>query len=90
MNVRDQLTNVVSIILDVDDLKARYLHREPIALGNYSYSGVRMIVGQDVFHSIRAMEYSYSDCRKTLIAVPLPLGGILSGRLPSTTGLFST
>ena len=49
-----------------------------------------MILGQDVFHSIRPLEYFESDRRDTPIAVRLPLGWVLSGPLPSTSGLFST
>ena len=49
-----------------------------------------MILGQDVFHVIRPLEYFESDRAVTPIAVRLPLGWVLSGPLPSTIGLFST
>ena len=49
-----------------------------------------MILGQDVFHSIRPLEYFESDRKNTPIAVRLPLGWVLSGPLPSTSGLVST
>ena len=49
-----------------------------------------MILGQDVFHCIRPLEYFEADRPNTPIAVRLPLGWVLSGPLPSTTGLFST
>ena len=39
--------------IDVDNLKAKYPHLEPISLSKYSYADVEMILGQDVFHAIR-------------------------------------
>ena len=87
--VRDQLT-IGNDVIDVDELKTRYPHLEPIALSKYSYTDVKMILGQDVFHAIRPLEYFESDRRNTPVAVRLPLGWVLSGPLPSTTGLFST
>ena len=87
--VRDQLT-IGNDVIDVDDLKTRYPHLEPIALSKYSYKDVKMILGQDAFHAIRPLEYFESDRRNTPVAVRLPLGWVLSGPLPSTTGLFST
>ena len=76
--------------IDVDNLKAKYPHLEPISLSKYSYADVEMILGQDVFHSIRPLEYFESDRANTPIAVRLPLGWVLSGPLPSATGLVST
>ena len=76
--------------IDVDNLKAKYPHLEPISLSKYSYADVEMILGQDVFHAIRPLEYFESDRANTPIAVRLPLGWVLSGPLPSATGLFST
>ena len=87
--VRDQLS-IGNDVIDIDNLKTRYPHLEPIALRKYSYADVKMILGQDVFHSIRPLEYFESDRRNTPVAVRLPLGWVLSGPLPSTTGLFST
>ena len=43
-------------VIDVDQLKQQYPHLEPVALSKYSYGGVEMILGQDVFHSIRPLE----------------------------------
>ena len=86
--VRDQLS-IGNNVIDVDNLKTRYPHLEPIALSKYSYADVKMILGQDVFHSIRPLEFFESDRRNTQVAVRLPLGWVLS-HLPSTTGLFSS
>ena len=49
-----------------------------------------MILGQDVFHAIRPLEYFESDRQNTPVAVRLPFDWVLSGPLPSTTGLFPT
>ena len=88
--VRDQLA-IGNDVYDVDDLKTPYPHLEPIVLSKYSYTDVKMILGQDNFHAIRPLEYFESDRRNTrAVAVRLPLGWVLSGPLPSTTGLFST
>ena len=58
--VRDQLT-LGNDVIDVDDLKTRYPHLELIALRKYSYTDVKMILGEDVFHNIRPLEYFESD-----------------------------
>ena len=87
--VRDDL-RVGNDTIDVDSLKTKYPHLEPIPLKKYNYAHVEMILGQDVFHSIRPLEYLDSDIKNTPVAVRLPLGWILSGPLPSTTGLIST
>ena len=47
--------------IDVDQLKQQYPHLEPVALSKYSYGDVEVILGQDVFHSIRLLEYFESD-----------------------------
>ena len=75
---------------DVVSLKARYPHLNQIPLTKYRYGDVEMILGQDVFHAIRPLEYFETDRKDTPIAVRLPLGWVLSGPLPSTSGLFST
>ena len=49
-----------------------------------------MILGQDVFHVIRPFEYFETDENGTPIAVRNPLGWVLSGPMPSTSGLFPT
>ena len=49
-----------------------------------------MILGQDVFHFIRPLEYFDSDRKNTPVAVRIPLGWVLSGPLPSTSGFYST
>ena len=63
--------------IDVNYLKTKYPHLEPIS-------------GQDVFHFIRPLEYFDSDRKNTPVAVRIPLGWVLSGPLPSTSGFYST
>ena len=87
--VQDQLT-IGNDVIDVDDLKTRYSHLEPIALSKLSYTEVKMTLGQDVCHAIRLLDYFETDSPKTLFTVRLPFGWVLSGPLPPTTGLFST
>ena len=69
-------------VIHVDQLKQQYPHLEPVALRKYSYGDVEMILGQDVFNSIRTLEYFKSDRKNIPIAVRMPLGWVLSGRLP--------
>ena len=87
--VREYLSVGIDTI-DADYLKTKYPHVEPISLNKYSYADVDMILGQDLFHFIRPLEYFESDSKNAPVAVRLPLGWVLSGPLPSTSGLFST
>ena len=77
-------------VIDVDYLKTIYPHLEPVALKTYNCGDVKMILSQDVFHSIRPLEYFESDRKNSPIAVRIPLGWVLSGPLPSTSGLVPT
>ena len=52
-------------VIDVDRLKQQYPHLEPVSLSKYSYRDFETILGQDVFHLIRPLEYFKSD-QKTL------------------------
>ena len=83
-------TKVGNDVIDVDNLKKIHPLLEPIPFSKYSYSNVEMILGQDVFYCILPMKYFEADRLNTPIVVRLPLGWVLSGPLPSTTGLFST
>ena len=76
--------------IDIDYLKTKYPHLEPISLNKYSYADVDMILGQDVFQFIRPLEYFESDSKNAPVTVRLPLGWVLSGPLSSTSGLFPT
>ena len=70
--------------------KVQYPYLEPIPLKMYSYAEVKLILRQDIFHSIHPLEYFESDRQNTSIYVRLPLGWVLSGSLPSTSGLSLT
>ena len=88
-HVRDDL-KVGNDIIDVDKLKTTHTHFERIPLSKYSYSDVEMILGQDVFHCLRPLEYFVADRPNTPIAVRSPLLWVLSCPFLSTMGLFST
>ena len=60
--VRDNLS-VGTDSIDVDNMKTKYPHLEPVLLHKYSYADVDMILGQDVFHFIHPLEYFDSDCK---------------------------
>ena len=49
-----------------------------------------MILGQDVYHAIRPLEYFSADEKRSPVAVRLPVGWVLSGPLPSSSCLTST
>ena len=51
---------------------------------------VEMIFGQDLLHCKRSLEYFETDPKNTPIAVRLTFGWVLSGPLPSASGLFFT
>ena len=87
--VREDL-KVGTDTIDVELLKTKFPHLQPISLKKYSYADVEVILGQDVFHSIRPLECLDSDRKNAPVAVRLPLGWVLSGPLPSSSGLYST
>ena len=49
-----------------------------------------MILGQDVFHAIKPLEYFQGRNRNTPVAVRMPIGWVLSGPLPSPIGVRAT
>ena len=49
-----------------------------------------MILGQDVYHAIRPLEYLAADEKSLPFAVRLPIGWVLSGPVPSSSGLVLT
>ena len=49
-----------------------------------------MILGQDMLHVIRPLEYYETDRKDTPIAIWLPVDWVLSGPLPPSWALFST
>ena len=63
---------------------------ESIPLKKHSCGDEEMILGQDMFLCNRPLEYFETHGKKTQTAVRLQLSWVLSGPLPSTSGLFST
>ena len=49
-----------------------------------------MILGQDVYHAIRTLEYFSANEKRSPVAVCLRIGWVLSGQLPSSSRLTST
>ena len=84
------LNVVLTKVLDGKSLQVQHLRLETILLMMYSYGDDAMILGQDMFYSIRSMECFETHRKNTPIAVRLPLGCALSSPLPSTSGLSST
>ena len=49
-----------------------------------------MILGQDVYHATRPIEYFESDSKYAPVAVRLSIGCVLSGPLPATSSFISS
>ena len=87
--VRETL-NVGSDIIDVKSMQETYPHLAVLNPVRYSYGEIEMILGQDVYHAIRPLEYFSADEKCSPFAVRLPIGWVLSGPLPSSSSLVST
>ena len=79
-----------SDIINVRRLQERYSHLEPIDSVEFRYADVEKILGQDVYEYICPLEYCQDKSQKSPFAVRLPIGWVLSGPLPASTGLIST
>ena len=86
--VRETL-NVGSDIIDVKSMQETYPHLAVLDPVRYSYGEIEMILGQDVYHAIRPLEYFSADEKCSPFAVRLPIGWVLSGPLPSSSSLVS-
>ena len=82
--------NVGSDIIDVKSMQEIYPHLAVLDPVRYSYAEIEMILGQDVYHAIRPLEYFSADEKCSPFAVRLPIGWVLSGPLPSNSSLVST
>ena len=87
--IRDTL-NVGSDIINVPQLQETYSYLSVLDPVQYSYSNVEKILGQDVYHAIRPIEYFESDSKCAPVAVRLPIGWVLSGPLPATSSFISS
>ena len=76
--------------LAIDGLKQQNSHLEAILLERYRHANVERILSQDTFHVIRPLDFFETNQKSMPIAVQIPLGWVLSGPLPSTSGLLST
>ena len=81
-------TNTVKITA----LQSKYPYLAPIRSNVYKYADVDLIIGQDSFHAIRPEKYfkSEADPNTSPVAVRLPIGWVLSGPIPTSTGFLST
>ena len=84
--VRETL-NVGSDIIDVKSMQETYPHLAVLDPVKYSYGEIEMILGQDVYHAIRPLEYFSADEKCAPFAVRLPIGWVLGGPLPSSSSL---
>ena len=82
--------NVGSDIINVQALQETYPHLAVLDPVTYSYKDIEMILGQDVYHAIRPLEYFSADEKRSPVAVRLPIVWVLSGPLPSSSCLTST
>ena len=87
--VRETL-KVGSDIIDVKSMQETYPHLAVLDTVRYSYGEIEMILGQDVYHAIRLLEYFSADEKCSPFAVRLPIGWVLSGPHPSSSSLVST
>ena len=76
--------------IDIVTLQDKYPHLSVLPPKSYDYANVEMILGQDAYHAIRPLEYFETDSKSSPVAVRLPLGWVLSGPMPSASGLIST
>ena len=86
--VRETL-NVGSDVIDVKSMQESYPKLAILYPVKYSYGIIEMILGQDVYHAIRPLEYFAANKKCSLFAVRLPIGWVLSGPIPSSSCLVS-
>ena len=71
-------------------MQETYQHLAVLNPVRYSYGEIEMILGQDVYHAIRPLDYFSTDEKCSPFAVRLPIGWVLSGPLRSSSSLVST
>ena len=82
--------NVDADVINIKALQETYPHLAVLDPVRYCYGSIEMILRQDVYHAIRPLEYFAADKKCLPFAVRLPIGWVLSGPLPSSSGLVST
>ena len=78
--------NVGADVINIKALQETYPHLAVLEPVTYSYENIEMILAQDVYHAIRPLEYFAADEKCSPFAVRLPIGWVLSGPLPSSSG----
>ena len=87
--IRENL-NIGFDIVDVPYLQEIYPYLSVLYPVRYSYSNIEMILGQDVYHAIRPIEYFESESKCAPVAVRLPIACVLKGPLPSSSNFVSS
>ena len=82
--------NVGANVINIKALQETYPHLAVLDPVTYCYGNIEMILGQDVYDAIRPLEYFAADEKCSPFAVCLPIAWVLSGPLPSSSGLVST
>ena len=76
-------------MINIEALQETYPHLAVLDPVIYCYGNIEMILGQDVYHAISPLEYFAADEKCSPFVVRLPIGCVLSGPLPSSSGLVS-
>ena len=87
---RKEDLNVGAHVINNKALQETYPQLAILEPVTYSYGNIEMILGQDVYHAIRPLEYFVADEKCSPFAVRLSIGWVPSGPLPSSSDLFST
>ena len=81
--------NVGADVINIKALRQTYPHLAVLDPVTYCYGNIETILGQDVYHAIRPLEYFAADEKCSHFAVRLPIVWVLSGPLLSSSGLAS-
>ena len=76
--------NVGADVINIKALQETYPHLAVLDAVTYCYGNFEMILGQDVYHVIRPLEYFASDEKSSPYAVRWAIGWVLSGPLTSS------
>ena len=82
--------NVGCDVINIKALQETYPHLAVLDPVTYCYGNIEMILEHDVYHAIRRLECFAADEKCSPFAVRLPIEWVLSGSLPSSSGLVST
>ena len=87
--IRENL-NIGSDTVDVPQLQEIYPYLSVLDTVKYSYSNIETILGQEVYHAIRPIEYFESESKCSPVAIRQPIGWVLGGPLPSSSNFVSS